>query len=362
MLHNVFVLHRINKAQPTTWASPTTLQVGLGENKIELADLTLAQQRIVSSLYSGILTGQEEIIDQSVGAEPGETASLVERLKPLLQKEVKPKFGPWQEIAFAEIARAGLDYNVNGEMVLAERWQSTVHIDQLDKAGILVAKALLASGVGKILSHDTGLVLKTDLGELGYPKLALGETRFKAAKQLLSEFSIPNVTDRIVDLTFRPDPKTKVSLALTIGHLALNPRSYSRWLARDVAHLSIVFELKQAFVSPVVIPGVSACLNCLQEMKVDEAENWPVIATQLLGLPRVRDDAAALLSACGLACRSILRRLDEQAGFEYVRDNLHEALQGYRIDYETGNIQRLRYEKHSLCSCQEISQRIQQTD
>ncbi|MEY4654982.1 MAG: hypothetical protein RL523_381 [Actinomycetota bacterium] len=357
-----FVLHRINKAQPTTWSSPTTLQIGLGENIIELEDLTSVQQRIVASLYSGILAGQEAIIDQSVGAEPGETASLVEKLGPLLQKEDKPKFGPWQEIAFAEIARAGLDYNVNGEMVLAERWQSAVHIDQLDKAGMLVAKALLASGVGKILSHDNGLVLKTDLGELGYPKYALGETRFSAARKLLSEFSMPNVTDRLIDLSVRPDPKTKVSLALTIGHLALNPRSYSRWLSRDVSHLSIIFELNHALVSPLVIPGETSCLNCMQEAKVDEEENWPVIATQLLGLPRVRDDAAALLSACGLACRSILRRLDEQAGFEYVRDDLHQSLLGYRIDYATGNIQRLRYEKHLLCSCREISQNIEQSD
>lgn len=358
----LFVLHRINRGQPVTWSSPSTLQIGLANNKIELENLTVTQQRIVASLYSGILAGQEHVIDQSIGAVPGETLSLVEKLKPLLQQEPKTKFGPWQQLAFAEIARAGLDYNINGDMVLAERWQCSVHIDQLDRTGFLVAKALLASGVGKILSHDRGLVLNTDLGELGYPKLALGEPRFISARKALAEFSLPSSNERLVDLSIRPDPKTKVSFALTVGHLALSPRSYSRWLARDVSHLSIVFDLNQATVSPVVIPGKTACLNCLQEAKVDEQENWPVIATQLLGLPRVRDDASALLSTAGLACRSILRRLDEQAGFEYMGADSSEALKGYRIDYTTGDIQRLSFDKHHLCSCQEISQSIAQSE
>ena len=362
MPENTFVLQRINQAQPSIWASPSALQIGLAENKIELEDLTVAQQKIVASLYSGILVGHEEVVDQTVGAAPGETKNLIARLTPMLQKEDKPVFGPWQEIAFAEIARAGLDYKVNGEMVLAERWLTTVHIDQLDKSGLLICKALLSAGVGKVLTHDQGLVLRTDLGELGYPKSFLGEPRIKVANELLAELSLPNVANRLVDLSIRPDPKTRISFAVVVGHLALNPRTYSRWLSRDVSHLGITFDINHAIISPVVIPGQTACLNCMQEEKVDVEANWPVIATQLLGLPRVRDDAAALLSCSGLACRSILRRLDEQAGFEYSGAGASDALLGYKIDYASGNIKRLNYAKHKLCSCQLTTENTQQSD
>lgn len=344
------MLHRLNKAQPKIWSSPNTLQIGLADNKVELENLSEIQQRIVSSLYSGILKGQESVIDHTVGANLGETKSLLERLAPMLQREAEPKFGPWQDLAFAEIARATLDYNVNGEMVLAERWQRSVHIDQLDKTGLLLAKALLASGVGQILSHDKGSVLKTDLGELGFTTTDFGQSRLSAAKKQLAELAIPLSENRIVDLNRKSDPSQKVSFALVVGHLALNPRTYSRWLARDVPHLAILFELEQAVISPIVLPGKTACLNCYQESKVDEVDAWPVIATQLLDLPRMRDDAAALLTATGLACRSVLRHLDQQAGFKLL-DTSDEDSIGYQIDYASGNVTRLVFKKHDLCSC-----------
>lgn len=351
------MLHRINKALPTAWVTPTTIQIGLGANQLRLENLTEAEQRIVASLYSGIVQGQENVLDSTIGANPGDTLKLVERLGPLVRTEQRPAFGPWQEVAFAEIARAALDYNVNGEMVLAERWQRSIHIDQLDKTGLMLTKALLASGIGKVVSHDSGKVLRTDLGELGYPPKALGMDRHLVATSILEELALPNSSNRIIDLNLRSNSEIKLSFAITVGHLALNPRTYSRWLARDVDHIGITFNLDFAQISPVVIPGKTACLNCLQELAVDKDEYWPVIATQLLELPRMRDDAAALLAACGLACRAILRRIDEQSGFKQITATQEQCLLGYRIDYATGNVERVKYERHSLCSCQEFSQK-----
>ena len=141
------MFHRINKAQPSVWRDPNTIQIGLGNRSVPISELSLAQQQIIAALYSGVVDGQQDVLDETFKAESGTTQSLIEKLSPVMESEgsTSNSFGAWQEIAFAELARAALDYEVNPEMVLAERWQRVVHIDQLDKSGSLLAKGLLAS-------------------------------------------------------------------------------------------------------------------------------------------------------------------------------------------------------------------------
>lgn len=349
------MLYRFNKAHPIIWRDPNTLQIGLGRDNVQLADLSPSQQQIVSALYSGVVSGQEIGFDKSISAELGETAALIERVSKVLYKEHEPKtelFGPWQQIAFAEIARAGLDYEVNGEMVLAERWLRTIHIDQLDKTGWLLARALLASGIGTILTHDTGKVLSTDLGELGYPKEKLDSQRASAALNELASLSLPaSPKPRIQLLPKVPKQDVKVSFAVIVGHLALDPTRYARWNNRDVPHIAIIFGIDETEVSPVVLPGKTGCLNCYQQTKVDEDLSWPVLATQLLDLPRMRDDSSALLASTGLALKLILRFLDVEAGFQLAIES--ESLSyGYRINNFDGSVSRMKYEFHPECSCQ----------
>lgn len=347
--------YRINKAQPLTWRDPNTLQIGLGASSIQIPELTIEQQKIVDALYSGVVSGQERAIDSIVSADIGQTSKLIDRLEPVLEKE-PPKqidvFGPWQQLAFAEIARASLDYEVNGEMVLAERWQRNIHIDQLDKSGWFLARALLASGIGTVLTHDSGKVLNTDLGELGFPREKLHSTRTIAAIEELQNYSLTNTAKaRLVLLPNPPKTDVKVSFALVVGHLALDPTKYSRWANRDVPHLAIIFELDSIEISPVIRPGISGCLNCYQQTKIDEDNNWPVIASQLLDLSRIRDDSASLLTSSGLAVKMILRFLDIEAGFQLKDDNINLDL-GYRINQLDGSITRMKYDFHPECSCQ----------
>lgn len=349
------MLYRFNKANPILWRDPNTLQIGLGKSSVQLEDLTPDQHQIISALYSGIVAGQEAGFDKSIGTELGETSNLLERLAAVLERDFEPKtelFGPWQQLAFAEIARAGLDYEVNGEMVLAERWLRKLHIDQLDKAGWLLARGLLASGIGTILTHDTGKILHTDLGELGYPREKLQLPRATAALEELVQLSLPvSPFPRIQLLQQLPKQDVKVSFAIIVGHLALDPTRYSRWMNRDVPHLAIIFGLDETEISPVILPGLTGCLNCFQQTKIDEDLSWPVLASQLLDLPRMRDDSSSLLASTGLALKLILRFLDVEAGFQLAAGN-EKLSYGYRINNVDGSISRMKYEFHPECSCQ----------
>ncbi len=348
------MFHRINKAQPAIWRDPNTIQIGLDKNKIEIEELTLAQQQIIAALYSGVVDGQQEVLDETFKTEPGTTNQLIAKLGSLIERPetVSNVYGDWQQIAFAELTRAALDYEVNPEMVLAERWQRVVHIDQLDKSGVLLTKGLLASGVGKVVTHDDSRILNTDLGELGFSKEFLGQTRFDAVRSDLQKLSLPqSKVQRFVNLNVKPNRDLKISFAITSGHLATRPSTYIRWVNRDVPHLNITFDLYETQISPIVIPGQSPCLNCFAEYKVDEDPAWPAIASQLIELPRTRDDSSSLLSSAGLALRAILRHLDESAGFKVSTENKNEYKDGYRIEYASGNVYRTKYDFHKLCNC-----------
>jgi len=349
------MLHRINKAHPAIWRDPNTIQIGLGQTNIQLENLTLSQHQIIDAIYSGVVSGQETAVDASLKAEQGTTSNLISRLRTMIEKTPAKEidiFGPWQQVSFAEIARASLDYEVNGEMVLAERWQRNIHIDQLDKTGWLITRALLASGIGAILTHDDGKVLNTDLGELGFPKEKLQLSRFASAQAELKNFALPQTEKpRLALLPVPPKKDSKVSFAVIVGHLALDPTRYARWNNRDVSHLAIIFEMDSVEISPIIRPGKSGCLNCYQQTKIDEDFSWPIIASQLLDLPRMRDDSASLLASTGLATKLILRFLDFEAGFQ-LRDRADDMEYGYRISHLDGSVKRVRYQFHSECSCQ----------
>jgi hypothetical protein len=111
--------------------------------------------------------------------------------------------------------------------------------------------------------------------------------------------------------------------------------------------------MNQAQITPIVIPGITPCLNCLAEYQVDEDPAWPVLASQLLDLPRIRDDSSALLTSVGLSLRMILKQLDYSAGFKVVSDIEDEFRNGYLVDYQSGNVTRTKYSFHNLCNCLE---------
>lgn len=348
------MLFRINKAVPLTWRTPNTVQIGLGQDRVQLDELSLEQQQIVDALYSGVVSGQESALDSLVNASNGETVTLINRLEGMLEKSpnmtVDP-FGPWQQLAFAEIARASLDYEVNGEMVLAERWQRNIHLDQLDKTGWLLTRALLASGIGTIVTHDAGKILTTDLGELGFPRDTLNMQRINVANAQLKNFSLTNSDKpRLTLLPIPPKRDVKISFAVIVGHLDLDPTKYARWANRDIPHLAIIFELDSIEISPIVQPGLTGCLNCYQQTKIDEDSSWPIVATQLLDLPRMRDDSSALLTSSGLTVKLLLRFLDLEAGFQLKGDSFDPTL-GYRINQLDGTITKMSYEFHPECSC-----------
>ncbi len=72
-------------------------------------------------------------------------------------------------------------------------------------------------------------------------------------------------------------------LGIAIGHYVLDPESYGFWLRRDLPHLPVVFGDDSVLIGPLVEPGRSPCLYCLEHYRRDADASWSAIASQLWG-------------------------------------------------------------------------------
>lgn len=345
------MVFRINPNQQPLWRNPFEMQLGTGANSVVLNKLSPAQERLIAALYRGIADEQLPLITKQLGLTNNETQVVIDQVGPVMLAE-PPKSKLKNHLtddfvagAFAEIIRASLTHGVDGESVLIARGERRVHIEELGKTGLIISQALASAGVGNLISHDELQVDKGSLGPTGFPSQLIGRPRIDAVRSMLA--ASPNKCLISSGKKLTEKQLEKIDCAILIAQQVIEPRRYSAWMNRDVPHLSIVFDAESVSISPMVIPGQTACLFCLENMRTDENPNWPVLATQLFSSTKRFDDSASQLFAAGVAVQKILARLDLVAGFEFSAENLI----GYKLILKTGEITEFQWSKHQACQC-----------
>jgi bacteriocin biosynthesis cyclodehydratase domain-containing protein len=82
------------------------------------------------------------------------------------------------------------------------------------------------------------------------------------------------------DLPPRTPPETTV--VMLSEHVA-DPELARALMHDDIPHLPIVFASRRVVVGPLVRPGETACLMCVEAARTDRDPFWPVVASQLNG-------------------------------------------------------------------------------
>jgi molybdopterin/thiamine biosynthesis adenylyltransferase len=345
------MVFRINPNHQALWRNPFEMQLGLGQSQVVLKKLTPAQERLIAALYRGIADQQLPAITKELGLSKADSDSVLEQVGSIMLAEnpkLKSKVELTQDFvagAFAEIIRASLLHAVDGEAVLIGRASRSIHIEDISRTGLAIAQGLAAAGVGHLISHDEQQVQRADLGPTAYPSQLLGRPRIDALRTMLA--SSPNKALVSTGKKILEKQLQKIDCAVLIVQQAIEPRRYSHWANRDVPHIAVNFDTEFASVSPMIIPGQTACLFCLENMRTDQDRNWPVLASQLIGSQKKFDDAASQLFAAGVVIQKILARIDKVAGFEQSEENLS----GYRMTLKTGEITEFVWPKHKACSC-----------
>lgn len=168
-------------------------------------------------------------------------------------------------------------------------WQLRL-IRELEKGIAPIALTSLARSLG-VVDHEAAAFV-----ELIRPVLARAEARAQRVGLVLTDDASAPHGDAIahglaalnietIPMAAGTDASHRITLdavVLVAGH-ALHPRQAADLQGRDIPHLPILLCTESAEVGPLVIPGRSACLQCVYAHQRDRDPLWPVLTAQLVG-------------------------------------------------------------------------------
>ncbi|WP_343708481.1 cyclodehydratase [Mycobacterium sp.] len=137
-------------------------------------------------------------------------------------------------------------------------------------------------------------------------------------------------------------------LVVLSDNLVADPRLLRELHSQRVAHLAVRVRDGTGLVGPLVVPGVTSCLDCADLHRRDRDAAWPAVAAQLRDTVGVADRATVLATAA-LALSQVNRVIAAVRGTDSEPPaSLSATLE---FDVHAGSIVARQWPKHPLCSC-----------
>jgi bacteriocin biosynthesis cyclodehydratase domain-containing protein len=239
-----------------------------------------------------------------------------------------------------ELAAASLAYGDSdgGARTLARRGLAYVRVHGAGRIGSAIAGLLAAAGVGHVVSRDGGLARPQDLSPAGLSLPDLDLPRVDGVARIIRRVA-PEV--RTTDCGERPD------LAVLAG--PGDPEVAMGLVRERVAHLVVGGGEGVGVVGPLVLPGRSACLRCLNLARAERDPAWPLILAQLAspesGAGAGTCDAVLAAAVAALATAQALTFVDTGRPAAAVSDaTLELAVPDWQW-------RRRSWPPHPRCSC-----------
>lgn len=139
----------------------------------------------------------------------------------------------------------------------------------------------------------------------------------------------------------------EAELAIIVSHFVVDPGLHGLWLRRDVPHLPVVLGDSGVAIGPLIEPGATACLYCLQRHASEADPAWPAIASQLLGRRSPADSELVASEVGAIVVRDVLAMLRGRGGGR--SDQLV-------VDAATGAHSLRSFGIHPECGCVRLGQ------
>ena len=295
---------QINPRLARLWLADNIRQYGY-RKPLRVESLSEPELRILDYLEAGITASQVQSLPELARADSETVGSVVDRVSSVLSESgrLPPELTAAEiDTKFAELARL---FSAEGDFAdaLARRRKSRIFIESLGRTGLVFAKALSASEIGTLLTLDQLRVSDKDCLPLGHPRSSIGLPRATSAKVQLE-------TTQLQFHSRRSGSLDTVTAAVLMANDIVDPNSYQTWLARDVPHVAICFDEEGVEISPLVLPGKTPCIGCIEKARFEADSNWQTIAPQLLALDRSNEDSAMILFATGAVTNLLLDFID----------------------------------------------------
>jgi len=182
-------------------------------------------------------------------------------------EETQARLAP--ELATASLAHKDGD---GGVRVMVRRRLGHVRVHGGGRIGSSIATLLAASGVGRVACRDERPAGPADAAPAGLGVADSGSPREQGTALAVRRVAPDACTD---DRDTRPD--------VAVLTEEQDPQLIAALVSSRVPHLVATAGEAIGVVGPLVIPGGSACLQCLNLTRRDRDPAWPLIAAQLAG-------------------------------------------------------------------------------
>ena len=264
-------------------------------------------------------------------AEAGVLDDFPSGLHAALPDRVRARLAP--ELATAALAYGSGD---GGARILARRRAAFVRVHGAGRAGACLASFLAASGVGHVACADPEQAEPADLAPGGLIEADLGEPRQDGAARAVQR-AAPEV--RTADDGTLPD--------LVVLTRPVLPDLTDALVRDRVPHLTVSAREAIGVIGPLVRPGRSACVRCVNLHKADADPAWPQILAQAT-FGRVQPEACDTVlaaMAAALACAQVLALID---GGPDLPVTVNGTLEVVRPDWQW---RRRTWAPHPACVC-----------
>ncbi|MFI1679628.1 ThiF family adenylyltransferase [Streptomyces sp. NPDC020607] len=202
---------------------------------------------------------------------------------------------------------------------VAARRTVRVRVQGAGRVGAVVASLLAGAGVGRVEVRDGGQVRPWDVAPGGLPAESVGERRDTAARRMVRQ-AVPGRPPRQSRPSRQAAEREGADLSLVIiaprdglDAYAPSPAATEELLASGTPHLYAGVLEGTGVVGPLVLPGTTACAECLFRQRAERDPTWPrMLAQWRSGHSRhvPACDLALSTSVAGLAAGHALTFLD----------------------------------------------------
>lgn len=190
--------------------------------------------------------------------------------------------------------------------VLAARSSRMVAVYGSARLAVPIAATLAAAGVGRVHVSGREPLEYRDVAPAGICAADLALPRPGAASAAILRVA-PEADTRPLP------PRRPADLVVLAGPAVPGAPLVDRMLSGGVAHLAVAVRETAGVVGPLVRPGTTSCLRCVDLHRGDRDPVWPALVAQLATAPPARVDAqdtALGTMIAGLAALQALSFLD----------------------------------------------------
>ncbi|CAN5274848.1 TOMM precursor leader peptide-binding protein [soil metagenome] len=335
----------LSPAARRLWRDSETLQLGQAPGRAAvLCGLDPVTRQALTLLDGTRDRAQVLTAAAAIGCPPSRTTLLLDLLADAgLLEDAGADLGPLaaleraeRERLVADLASLALVRGDGGLPATGHRAGARVLVIGAGRVGAPLAGLLAAAGVGSVDVLDEAVGTPQDTG-IGAGDLAdVGRSRGQVARERLLRCA-PSTT---------AGPLPRVDLVVLAPARPEQLDDARRVVPDGTPHLLAEVRETVGVVGPLVLPGRTACLHCLDLTRSDLDPHWPVLAAQLSQPSRARTpcDGPLALAVASQAAMQSLALLDGTSDPASLSGTLELALPDWRW-------RRRSWPVHRDCGC-----------